>query len=153
MLECIDDKGKDYEFLARLVKNNTEVRGKLYTLIEELPEDYSERVDELVNQYNRKIISNHSGRKLKVERGQIFISQYEIDALEILNTLKEFSGHNNINHSQSVEKWLEENGDSIDDSYKKEKLTSLFSNSAVALVYGSAGTGKTYFINHIAQFF
>ena len=153
LLECIDDKGKDYEFLARIVKNNTEVRGKLYTLIEELPEDYSERVDELVNQYNRKIISNHAGRKLKVERGQIFISQYEIDALEILITLKEFSGHNNINHSQSVEKWLEENGDSIDDSYKKEKLTSLFSNSAVALVYGSAGTGKTYFINHIAQFF
>lgn len=153
LLECIDSNGKDDEFLARLVKNNTEVYGKLYTLIKELPEEYSGRVDELVNQYNRKLISQHAGRKLKVERGQIFISQYEIDSLEILNTLKDFSGHNNINHSKSVEKWLEENGDNIDDPYKKEKLTSLFSNSAVSLVYGSAGTGKTYFINHIAQFF
>ena len=48
---------------------------------------------------------------------------------------------------------MEEKEHNIDDSYKREKLTSLFSNSAVALVYGSAGTGKTYFINHIAQFF
>lgn len=153
LLACIDDNGKDDEFLARLVKNNTEVHGKLYTSIKKLPEEYFERVEELVNQYNSKIIRKHAGRKLKVEKGQIFISQYETDALEVLSILKDFSGRNNINHTQSVEKWLEEKEHNIDDSYKKEKLTSLFSNSAVALVYGSAGTGKTYFINHIAQFF
>lgn len=153
LLECIDDNGKDDEFLARLVKNNTEVQGKLYTSIKELPEEYSERVEELVGQYNRKLINQHAGRKLKIEKGQIFISQYETDVLEVLNRLKEFSSRNNTNHTKSVEKWLEEKGHNIDDSYKKEKLTSLFSNSAVALVYGSAGTGKTYFINHIAQFF
>ena len=153
LLACIDDNGKDDEFLARLVKNNTEVQGKLYTSIKELPEEYSERVEELVGQYNRKLINQHAGRKLKIEKGQIFISQYETDVLEVLNRLKEFSSRNNTNHTKSVEKWLEEKGHNIDDSYKKEKLTSLFSNSAVALVYGSAGTGKTYFINHIAQFF
>ena len=153
LLACIDDDGREEEFLARLIKNNTEINGKLYTLIKELPEEYSGKVERLVEQYNNKLIEQHAGRKLKIERGHIFISQYEEDVLEILKKLELFSGRNNANHSQSVEKWLEDHGNSIDDSYKKEKLTSLFSNSAVTLVYGSAGTGKTYFINHIAQLF
>ena len=153
LLGCIDDYGKDSEILARLIKNNTEVRGKIYTSITELPEEYSEKVEELVEQYNRKLIGKHVGRRLKIEKGQVFILQYEKDSLEVLNKLIDFSLRNNINHSQSVENWLEKNEHNIDDSFKKEKLTSLFSNSAVSLIYGSAGTGKTHFINHIAHFF
>lgn len=153
LLACIDDSGKDSEFLARLIKNNTEIHGKIYTSITELPEEYSERVEALVWQYNKKIISKHEGRKLKIENGQVFISQYETDSLEVLKKLIDFSRDNNKNHTQSVERWLEKSEHSIDDPFKKEKLTSLFSDSAVALIYGSAGTGKTYFINHIAQFF
>lgn len=153
LLTCIDDEGKDCEFLARIIKNNTEIHGKIYTSITELPEEYSERVENLVEQYNTKIISKHAGRKLKIENGQVFISQYETDSLEVLNKLIYFSRGHNKNHSQSVERWLEQNEHYIDDPFKKEKLKSLFSDSAVALIYGSARTGKTYFINHIAQFF
>jgi helicase, putative len=153
LLTCIDDYGKDCEFLARIIKNNTEIHGKIYTSITELPEEYTERVENLVEQYNTKIISKHAGRKLKIENGQVFISQYETDSLEVLNRLIDFSRGKNKNHAQSVERWLEQNEYYIDDPFKKEKLKSLFSDSAVALIYGSAGTGKTYFINHIAQFF
>ena len=36
---------------------------------------------------------------------------------------------------------------------KKEALVHMFDSSRVALVYGSAGTGKSTLINHVAHFF
>src|SRR5450756_3120158 len=41
----------------------------------------------------------------------------------------------------------------VDCDEKREALTRMFENSRVALVYGSAGTGKSTLINHIAHFF
>ena len=36
---------------------------------------------------------------------------------------------------------------------KREALLNMFSQSKVALIYGSAGTGKSYLINHISNLF
>ena len=36
---------------------------------------------------------------------------------------------------------------------KKNILNEMFVNSQVALIYGAAGTGKTYLLNHVAQLF
>lgn len=41
----------------------------------------------------------------------------------------------------------------VDCDEKKEKLTQMFEHSQVALMYGSAGTGKSTLINHVAHFF
>lgn len=153
LLECIDNTNREHEFLARLIKNNTEVNGVLYTSLDDLPEEFKINIDSLIAQYNSKIIDKHKGRRLKTKKGQIFISQYETNIIEVLNKLQKFSESNNENHSQSVKYWISQNPKIIDDDYKKEKLKNLFSNSAVAIVYGAAGTGKTYFINHIAQLF
>ena len=40
----------------------------------------------------------------------------------------------------------------IDDESKKEALRHMFSNSHVALIYGSAGTGKSTLIKHLSNF-
>ena len=40
----------------------------------------------------------------------------------------------------------------IDDDSKKEALRQMFANSHVALIYGSAGTGKSTLIKHISNF-
>lgn len=40
----------------------------------------------------------------------------------------------------------------IDDSGKKEALRQMFASSRVALIYGSAGTGKSTLIKHISNF-
>ncbi|AWN61770.1 ATP-dependent DNA helicase [Streptococcus sobrinus] len=153
LLECIDSTNREHELLARLIKNNTEVSGILYTSLADLPENFRVNINDLVDKYNSKIIAKHGGRKLVIKKGQIFISQYEKNIIEVLSKLSEFSGRNNVNHRESVEYWISQNPKIIDDDYKKEKLKNLFSNSAVAIVYGAAGTGKTYFINHIAQLF
>lgn len=57
------------------------------------------------------------------------------------------------NYSNSVDAWLNEPNHGVDCDEKKEKLTQMFEHSQVALMYGSAGTGKSTLINHIAHFF
>ena len=47
--------------------------------------------------------------------------------------------------------WIEEKGN-IDSEEKKNILVKLYANSNVALIYGAAGTGKTYLINLLSQF-
>jgi ATP-dependent exoDNAse (exonuclease V) alpha subunit len=48
---------------------------------------------------------------------------------------------------------LSEPNNGVDCEEKKVALTHMFENSRVALVYGSAGTGKSTLINHISHFF
>ena len=57
------------------------------------------------------------------------------------------------NDSSSVEYWLQSSAYQIDSEEKKLALSQVFERSGVALIYGSAGTGKTTLINHISNFF
>ena len=41
----------------------------------------------------------------------------------------------------------------VNSDEKKAALLNMFSHSKVALIYGSAGTGKSYLINHISNMF
>jgi putative ribosome biogenesis GTPase RsgA len=47
----------------------------------------------------------------------------------------------------SVKAWLSETNYGVDCVEKKEALTQMFENSRVALMYGSAGTGKSTLVN------
>lgn len=51
----------------------------------------------------------------------------------------------------SVDSWLRNY--EIDCPEKKDALLRMFEDSSVALIYGSAGTGKSTLINHISNFF
>ena len=152
LLECIDSDGRDHEFLARFVRNATEIDGHLYTPIKSLSDKFH-NIEELIKEYNSKLIPQHANRWLISEKGHIYLYGYEMHAIKVIDKLREFSTRNNANHGQFVQSWLEKEGSSVDDDYKREKLVSLFGDSAVSLIYGAAGTGKTYFLNHIAQLF
>lgn len=54
-------------------------------------------------------------------------------------------------YEESISAWLEDS--KVDSNEKQEILRKMFKNSQVSLVYGAAGTGKTYLINHISQYF
>ena len=43
--------------------------------------------------------------------------------------------------------------ENVDSEEKKEILKNMFSKSQIAIIYGAAGTGKTYLINHVSQYF
>lgn len=54
---------------------------------------------------------------------------------------------------ESFEQWIQETGYKIDSEEKDKALRKLFASSKVALIYGSAGTGKSTMVKHISNFF
>lgn len=149
LLSCIDDTEKECEFLARTIRNNTEHKGILFTPISELSR-FSD-LDSLISEYNSRIYYKHTGRKLKKYNDYVYIAEYADDSAVIVKKLSELTASGIGGYRASVDSWLR-NYD-VDCPEKKEALLSMFEDSTVALIYGSAGTGKSTLINHISNFF
>jgi hypothetical protein len=152
LFACIDAAGRQHEILARLVRNNTEINGQLFTPVKDIV-GFDEIVA-LVRIYNSTIWHGHlENSKLVIENGHIFINGYKNDTRFIIAKLEDLAKSGVQNYSNSVKAWLSEPNHGVDCDEKKEALTQMFENSRVALMYGSAGTGKSTLINHIAHFF
>lgn len=83
----------------------------------------------------------------------MFISGYENNSVYIIQQLLDLSKEKIIGYTDSVNDWLGKSAYVIDDTAKLEILQKLFEHSKVALIYGSAGTGKSTMISHISNFF
>lgn len=152
LLECFETKGREHELFARYILNNTEQNGMLYTDLKEL--DFFENSEELIERYNSKLyLPKHEHRKILIEDGQVFFKGYEENTIEILKELQNLSLEGIDGFKNSVNYWIDIEGYNIDDANKKEIMQNLFENSRVALIYGSAGTGKTYMIKHVANYY
>lgn len=152
LFNCIKVDGHMHELLARMVKNNAEIHGHLFTTVKDIVG--FEDIPQLVEMYNSQLWSGHYlNSKLVIENGQIFINGYKNDTCTIIEKLKEKSKTGLQNYSNSVQAWLDEPNSGVDCDEKKKVLLNMFASSHVALVYGSAGTGKSTLINHLAHFF
>lgn len=152
VFECISAADREHELFARLIKDNTENKGKLYTPVEDLSQT-KEEVVELVATHNNALYHKHTHRRLENFRDFIYINGYEKDALDIIKRLKELSSGGISNYSNSVDSWLKSSSYQIDCEDKGKILKQMFADSEVALIYGAAGTGKSTLINHISNFF
>lgn len=152
LFACIDATERQHEILARLVRNNTEIKGQLFTLVKDLVG--FDDITALVRIYNLTLWRGHvENSKLVIENGHIFINEYKNHTQFIITKLEELAKSGVQNYSNSVDAWLNEPNHGVDCDEKKEKLTQMFEHSRVALMYGSAGTGKSTLINHVAHFF
>ncbi|WP_206813126.1 ATP-dependent DNA helicase [Paradesulfitobacterium ferrireducens] len=152
LFACIDATERQHEILARLVRNNTEIKGQLFTPVKDIVG--FDDIAALVRTYNAALWHGHrENSKLVIENGHIFINGYKNDTLFIIAKLEDLSKSGVQNYSNSVRAWLSGPNHGVDCDEKKEALIRMFENSRVALVYGSAGTGKSTFINHIAHLF
>lgn len=151
LAESLNVDGRNHELLARRVKNNVERHGILYTPITELKEFGD--VENLISAYNSKLYYKHTERQLIVDKGHVFVRDYENETVSIVEKLQEFVSSGIAGYTQAVERWLDETSARIDDPVKIEALKLLFSQSHVALVYGAAGTGKSTLVDHIAHYF
>jgi energy-coupling factor transporter ATP-binding protein EcfA2 len=151
ILDCIEPTARRHEIFARLIRNNTEMNGILFTSVKDISEfdDYAN----LIATYNNKLYHKHYGRKLKLDKGHIYIDEYKDDTKFIVNRLTGLASKGVSNYSNSVTAWLNTAMHGIDCPEKKTALTNMFEFSRVALIYGSAGTGKSTLINHISHFF
>ncbi len=151
LVESLDATDRGHELLARRVNNNVESHGILYTPVGDLTEFGD--VNELISTYNKKLYYKHAERRLVLDKGHVFICGYENETVSIVEKLQEYASSRIDGYIQAVERWLEQTPHSIDDPVKKDALKQLFSQSRVALIYGSAGTGKSTMVDHIAHYF
>ena len=152
IFKCIPVKNHQHELLARFVHNKTEIEGKLFTSLKEL--DGFENIPQLVDTYNGKLWSGHfESGKLVIEKGQIFINGYKNDTVNIISSLKAFTISGIQNYSNKMAVWLQDPNNGVDCDEKKEAMLHMFDQSCVALIYGSAGTGKSTLINHLSHYF
>lgn len=152
LFACIDPAERQHEILARLVRNNTEIKGQLFTPLKDITG--FDDIAALVRIYNSTLWHGHfENSKLVIEAGHIFINGYKNDTRFIITQLEGIAKSGVQNYSNSVNAWLSEPNHGIDCEEKKEALTIMFESSQIALIYGSAGTGKTTLINHLAHFF
>ena len=56
-------------------------------------------------------------------------------------------------YKDSVDSWMQINPEIVNCVEKKKILLNMFASTHVSMTYGAAGTGKTYLLNHVAQFF
>jgi len=151
LLDCIDSQERQHELFARHIKNNTEIRGMLYSPIKDI--EHFENIDDLIRTHNDLLYYKHTHRRIENYKGHLYIKGYELATFEIVNKLIELSSNGIGNYKNSVKSWLQSPVSNVDCEEKHQALTSLFENSKVALIYGAAGTGKSTMINHISNFF
>ena len=153
LFDCIPSHERKHEILARLIRNNTEQLGQLYTRIADL--DGFEDIDALIATYNNKLYHNerHQGRRIEQRKSHLYIRHYEEDTIAIIRKLTELSNTGIQNYSSYVNAWLESNIYTVNCDQKRTALRAMFEESKVALIYGSAGTGKTTLTKHISHLF
>ena len=83
LFSCVNPAGREHELLGRLIKNNTEIRAKLYTPESEL--DRFKNIDTLIAKYNSLLYYKHrEDGSLKHENGFVYINGYEKNTIQII---------------------------------------------------------------------
>ena len=160
LFECLDASGREHEVLAWIVKNNTEQQGMLFTPLEKSEEgkyklgDFDD-VAALVRTHNARLYYStaQQRRKMVIKYDHIFIESYKDDTVSIIQTIKGLTLSGIDNYTNWAENWAKTTDYIIDSEEKRKALLEMFADSKVALIYGSAGTGKSTLINHISHLF
>lgn len=150
LLESIPVSGHEHELFARYIKDNTETEGHLFTPKTEI--EGFEDIDVLIKKYNSSLYYKHRGRRIEEYKDHLYIKNYVEDSTGIIKKLQDLASSGVFQYTASVDSWMFEESYIIDDDSKKEALRQMFANSHVALIYGSAGTGKSTLIKHISNF-
>lgn len=154
LFECIDSKDREHEFFSRRIQTNTENNGQLYTHKDEVAN--FKNIDSLIKTFNSKLYKGNSrqrDRKILNYKDFYYIKNYEDNVQEVIKNLQDFSSSGLKQYSESVKSWLIDYQAKDIDNDKKKAITKMFESSKVALIYGSAGTGKSTMVNHISNFF
>lgn len=159
LFDCLDASGREHEILARIVQNNTKNQNILFTPLEK-GEDGKYRLDpfndveSLVSTYNQKLYGSKRQqlRKMIIKHDHLFIEGDKEDTVFIIKAIQKLAQNGVKNYTRLADSWMRTTHQ-VNSDEKKIALRKMFSKSKVALIYGSAGTGKTYLVNHISNLF
>lgn len=147
----VEKYGRDCELLANYIQSNMNVNSRLYTKETDLIARFPD-LDKLIMAFNKKLYKpKHLRRRIEKFGKNIYVAEAYENTKNIIEKLQGLSQSGMRGYNGAILSWLEEAD--IDSDEKKNILINMFNESCVALIYGAAGTGKTYLINHISQFF
>lgn len=149
LCHCIDPGLYEDNLLARWVSQESLRTRSLY--VEDSHLNGLSDVDDLIKRYNGTLYKGHASRQIEHEMGHLFVKGDEDDVATILQGLLRLSERGVKGYASMCDAWLAENQGVVDDPAKADALRKIFANTRVALVYGSAGTGKTTMINHVCS--
>lgn len=147
----ISVEGREHEILAKYLQTNTSSYAHLYTDKSELTD--FQNLDELINTYNNHLYYKHTGRRIEQFGTYLYIREFFDDTKAILQKLLELSQSGINGYKDSVNSWMLINPEIVNCEEKKKILLDMFDATHISMIYGAAGTGKTYLLNHVAQFF
>lgn len=113
-----------------------------------------DEISKLVKNYNELLWTGHrENRKIMIDKGQLFINGYKKDTCDIIKKIQSFS-HNGVdNYNSNINQWINKNNIIFDCDEKREAITKMFQTSKVAIIYGSAGVGKTTLVGYVSKFY
>ena len=153
LLQCIDINGKDFELLSRYLHYNSDSLGIIYNKLEDF-NLYFEKIDELIKQFNSKLyLPKHEGRKIIKDDKYLYIKGYESETISIIKKLNDLSNSGYEEYSGIFLGWENFTDYVFTDQKKYDICKNCFVNTKVALLYGSAGCGKTETIKIISSIF
>ena len=153
LLQCIDNNGRDDELLSRRLHYNSDSLGNIYNKIDEIDLPLNV-MDELIASFNSKLyLPLHEGRKIIKDDKYIYVKGYELETISIIEKLNELSCSGYEDYSNIFMGWEALTDYVFTDPKKYEICKNVFINSKVALLYGSAGCGKTETIKIISSIF
>lgn len=149
---CISTANNEPQLLAKYLQNNTSANGHLYTKVEEV--GHLGDIDYLIREHNRKLYKTHHSRDLcRFGKNFVYIKEHYEDTKQVLEELINLSQEGIPGYRNFAMYWMNENPETVNCDEKKTILQGMFEESKVSLIYGAAGTGKTYLLNHVAQLF
>ena len=149
---AFSDEGRQHELFARAIKNNSDINGTIYAQEDDLL-GFDNR-PQLVDKYNNNLYYKHRPkREIKKFGNYYYIDEYFNDTKTIIERLMGLSKDGLVGHYNTVASWIDSNPSIIDCDEKRKILEEMFAETKVSLIYGAAGTGKTFLLNHISQIY
>lgn len=151
LFECIDPAGREHEFLSRNICMNSDNNDIIYNKTNELETQYS-NINDLIDTFNNNLyLPKHENRILINDGKYIYAKGYEEDTISIIKKLYSFTNSKYDEYLNIYSNWKENTEYEFTDLKKEEICSSLFNESNIVLIYGSAGCGKTEIIKIIAD--
>ena len=148
---CINPEEYEDNLLARAISEKESNGNNVF--VDQIELESFQEADSLVETYNQHLYSGHDGRKLMHEMGQYFFKEAENDLEYIIMRLLDFSKIGVPGYKSSSIAKINGMNPLPDDDKKIEIAANMFDKSNVALLYGSAGTGKTTLVDIICGLF
>lgn len=152
IMDIISPLGREHEIFSRRLNDLCNKTNRLYFSFEELGYDKEIGI-QLIKKFNSKVYAKHNDRVIGVYGNKVYVEGYEKSTVDIIRILSQKSKVTYEPYEKMYDSFCVFDDYVFTDLHKKEICEKLFCNSSLALIYGSAGTGKTEMIKIVSKIF